>query len=329
VTSVTLVDPALTLCSHRLRFAGQTVLLNTNSPAVAGHALKFLAGECDPESRSSRPRATITVHIRESDEGCESAPWFRSRGHFAFARFTRCDTFWFNLRTREVYGVATTELAEDWRRWSAQIFPTLLGILSATIGVAPIHAGCLVRGGRGVLLTGSSGAGKSTLTIALAKRGYALLSDEWTYLSKERREIVGWALPVPVKLLPDASRFFPELLACVPHVSLNGELAYEVWPDKCFGVSRQTRSSVNTIVLLERSLDPGCRFVQISAEEAIAHLSAAVEPLEGRLAFYYAQQLELIRGLEHATCLRLSFNDPPDSVAKALDDVLSRDGLRV
>ena len=190
MTSVTLADPALTLCSKRLQFAGQSVLLKTNSPTIAQHAVSFLPVDDGAESDSADALATITVHLRESDEKCENAPWFRARGHFAFARFTRCDSFWFNLRTREVYGACTPQLAEDSRRWSAHIFPTLLGILSAAIGVAPIHAGCLVRDGRGVLLTGNSGAGKSTLAIALARRGYALLSDEWTYLSGEGRELL-------------------------------------------------------------------------------------------------------------------------------------------
>jgi hypothetical protein len=328
VTSVALVDPALTLCSQRLQFAGQSVLLKTNSPTIAQHAVSFLTMDDGTESNSADACATITVHLRESDEPCESAPWFRARGHFAFARFTRCDSFWFNLRTREVYGTCTPRLAEDSRRWSAHIFPALLGILSAAIGVAPIHAGCLARDGRGVLLTGNSGAGKSTLAIALARRGYALLSDEWTYLAGvgqagASRKVFAWGLPVPIKLLPDASRFFPELLSYAPNMSLNGEVAYEVWPDECFGVLRQMRSCVNTIVLLEQSRDPGCRFTRISAAEGTEHLSAALEPLEGPLAGHYKRQLQLIQHLAHASCLRLSFNGHPDDVAEALDDAVS------
>lgn len=41
-----------------------------------------------------------------------------------------------------------------------------------------MHGGVVERNGRGIIVTGSSSAGKSTLTLALAKRGFAFLSDE-------------------------------------------------------------------------------------------------------------------------------------------------------
>jgi hypothetical protein len=314
---------ALTPCSQCFLFAGRPLLFNTDSPKIAQYAADFLPQNDREEFGPSEDCATITIHIREGNEPSENAPWFRARGHFAFARFTRADSFWFNLRTREVYGVCTPDLAEDSWRWRAHIFPTLLGVLSAVIDVAPVHAACLVHDGRGTLLAGHSGAGKSTLVLSLARRGYALLSDEWTYLSADRSGVAAWGLPVPVKLLPDAIRFFPELRACRLARSLNGETAYEVFPDEYFGISRQMRCTVKTIVLLERAACAGSKIVPISATEAIDHLTSEVEPLEGPLARFYADQLAIIRSLEHAQCLRLSFNDHPSAVAKALDSVLA------
>jgi hypothetical protein len=313
---------ALTPCSQCFLFAGRSVLFNSDSPKIAQYAADFLPQNSGIAFGSSENCITITIHVRESNEPCENAPWFRARGHFAFARFTRADSFWFNLRTREVYGVCTPDLAEDSWRWRAHIFPTLLGVLSAVIGVAPVHAACLVRDGRGTLLAGHSGAGKSTLVLSLAKRGYALLADEWTYLSADRSG-AAWGLPVPVKLLPDATRFFPELLACRLACSLNGETAYEVFPDEYFGISRQMRCTVEAIVLLERAACAGSKIVPMSTTEAIDHLTSEVEPLEGPLARFYAGQLEIIRRLEHAQCLRVSFNDHPSTVAQALDSVLA------
>ncbi len=40
------------------------------------------------------------------------------------------------------------------------------------------HSGSVARDGRGILLPGSTHSGKSTLTVALAQRGFAILSDE-------------------------------------------------------------------------------------------------------------------------------------------------------
>ena len=41
-----------------------------------------------------------------------------------------------------------------------------------------LHAGAVAREGRGILLPGPSHSGKSTLTVALAQRGFGILSDE-------------------------------------------------------------------------------------------------------------------------------------------------------
>lgn len=323
MNSVAIGEMALTLCSQRLLFAGQPILFRTNAPKIARYAGDFLPESRGMESPSAKARATITVHVRETDEPCESAPWFRARGYFAFARFTRADSFWFNLRAREVYGVCSPELADDYWRWRVHIFPALLGILSAIIDVAPVHAACLVRRGAGVLLAGQSGAGKSTLTVAMAKRGYELVSDDWTFLSAVGSKVAAWGIPVPVKLLPDAGRFFPELMAYRATNSLNGEMAYEVLPDECFGISRRLQCAVTALVLLERTTKPGCGIAWISAAEGIDHLAREIEPLEGSLTHCYERQIDLIRRLADVRCLRVSFNGHPDSVAEALDVALA------
>jgi hypothetical protein len=324
-----IAETALGLSTRQLLFVGQPVLFCTNSSQLAMYARGYLPEDGDAISRATPSCATITIHVRESDEPCESAPYFRARGNFAFARFTLADSFWFNLRTREVFGTCSPELANDRWRWRAHIFPALLGILSASIGVAPVHAACLVRDGRGVLLAGHSGTGKSTLTIAMARRGYELLSDDWSYLSVtedavEAGAVQAWGLPVPVKLLPDASRFFPELDKCQVDITLNGEIAYEVFPEECFGVRRSLRCRVTNVVLLERGTEPGCAMLSISPDQAMNHLRAEVEPLEGALSYCYRRQLDLIRrSVDGASCYCFLFNDHPDKVAQALDDALA------
>jgi len=327
VSSVVIEETALTLCAQRLLFAGRPILFRTNAPKIARCARDFFP-KADNSNLHSAQAATITIYAQGTDVSYESAPWFRARGHFAAGRFTLADSFWFNLRTREVHGTCSLSLADDGMRWRAHIFPALLGILSATIDVTPVHAACLARGKQGLLLAGQSGTGKSTLTVAMAKRGYALLSDGWTYLSSAgmrtgEADVEAWGVPVPVKLLPDASRFFPELLDFIPHKSLNGEIAYEVSPDECFGVSRLQRCPVTVVALLERAKKQGSSIVPISAGEAIHQLAKEVEPLQGSLAPCYERQIDLVRRLGDVSCYRVSFNSPPDKVAEALDNTLA------
>jgi hypothetical protein len=317
------VENAQTLCTLRVSFAGRPILLRTNAPGVARCVSDYLPVAHESGELPEPPAATITLMLRSAHEPhSEDAYCFRARGHFALARFTAADALWFNLRTREVFASFSTQFASDRERLRYQVFPALLGILSAVIDVAPVHAACIAHRAGGILLTGHSGAGKSTLAVSLGRRGYALLADEWTYLSGYAGSVEAWSIPTPVKLLPDARCFFPELSAHRADISLNGELAYEVNPENCFGISRQTHTGVSFIVLLERMESPGCRIVPISAMEAIDHIAKEIEPLEGSLAECYERQLDLVRQLDGAICFRASFNDHPAAVADAIDNLL-------
>src|SRR6185503_2639503 len=48
--------------------------------------------------------------------------------------------------------------------------------------LTPLHAACVSRNGRGVLLFGPAGAGKSCLSFACAKRGWTYISDDGSSL---------------------------------------------------------------------------------------------------------------------------------------------------
>lgn len=316
-------EQALFVCAQKIMFAGRPILLRTNAPRIAAYVGDFFP-TADDANLSIAPVAEVTLVVKDKDSARDAAsPWFRGRGEFAVARFTPWDTLWFNLRTRAVFGTFSTAMAADRERWRRHIFPTLLGILAATIDIVPVHAACLSQNNRGFLLTGPSGTGKSTLAVSLSKRGYAFLSDDWTCLTSNATDVEAWSLPMPVKLLPDAARFFPELQACHVGVSLNGEMAYEVSPEHGLGLFQQKSCTVAGVVLLQRTETRGCSISEIDEEEAIEHLVEDLEPLEGHLAACYERQVSIIRRLKNIACFRVCFNDHPHAVAQALDDTFS------
>ena len=63
------------------------------------------------------------------------------------------------------------------------------------------HAGAVSRRGRGVLVLGPPAAGKSTLCVALAQRGFSLLSDEVSALDRRLCRLEG--APRALVLRPD------------------------------------------------------------------------------------------------------------------------------
>jgi len=74
-----------------------------------------------------------------------------------------------------------------------------------------VHAGCAALDGRGVLLCGDSGAGKSTLTYALARAGWAYVTDDCSFLLNcgKRRMVTGNCNQV--RFRPSAGELFPEV----------------------------------------------------------------------------------------------------------------------
>jgi len=64
-------------------------------------------------------------------------------------------------------------------------------LASRAQGLVPLHAACVGRGGRGLLLIGSSGAGKSTLAFHCLMLGMSLLAEDSVFVKPERMLATG------------------------------------------------------------------------------------------------------------------------------------------
>ena len=83
--------------------------------------------------------------------------------------------------------------------------------LVATRRATPIHAACVERNGRGVLLCGDSGMGKSTLSYACARAGWTYISDDATFLLQDRDDRMVTGDCHRVRFRPTAAELFPEI----------------------------------------------------------------------------------------------------------------------
>lgn len=61
-----------------------------------------------------------------------------------------------------------------------------------------LHASCVARDGRAVLISGPSGSGKSDLALRLLDRGFALVSDDRTIVRKEGGKLIS-SSPAPIE----------------------------------------------------------------------------------------------------------------------------------
>jgi len=72
-----------------------------------------------------------------------------------------------------------------------------------------LHAACLARDGRGLLLAGTSGSGKSTLAAALLRDGFDFLGDDTVFLDATGRAV--FAFPDELDVSDATVEMVPEL----------------------------------------------------------------------------------------------------------------------
>jgi hypothetical protein len=62
---------------------------------------------------------------------------------------------------------------------------TVFSLASRSLGLASLHAACVGRDGRGILLMGPSGSGKSTVTLLALLQGLEILSEDSVFVAPE------------------------------------------------------------------------------------------------------------------------------------------------
>jgi hypothetical protein len=295
--------------------AGTNCFLSTNSRAVVDSVSRLHPLAEKMLSRSFEMGVLVDSSLTR---GVEGNPQFRGMDHLVFAFFNDKETFTFDLRRSTVFGVVSPQTAADPYFWNELLLPIALGVLGTTIGIVPIHAACLDRNGRALLIAGPSGAGKSTLAVALSRQGLSLVSDDWTYVGSDGNGLTTYGLRASVKLLPDAAHHFPELNRMRPAKSLNGEMAYEVDPRHVFGCSVRFDSKPSSLLFLERLGEACCEFIPIVPSTIESFFEANSERLPSEFAPAMARRSEIIGQLARIDCCLLKTGLSPKETATAV-----------
>jgi hypothetical protein len=249
---------------------------------------------------------------------------FRGLHHLVFATIGTHEVFTFDLLRRRVVGAVSTASANDPLFWNSHWLPITVGVMGTTVGVVPLHSACVERDGKGLLLAGVSGAGKSTLSVALARCGFSLISDDWTYISREENELIAHGLSAPVKLLPDAVQHFPELEQRTPKVWFNGELAFEIDPKEICCAHAKPDSRPRWLMFLERTSMAGCDFVPYSTADARDFFESSAERLPDELPEASATRSAMIQEVANCECWRVRSGESPQATAQAISRFCER-----
>jgi hypothetical protein len=272
-----------------------------------------------------RPRTSRTFEMKvfldsslPSHRDLKSQTHFRGLHHLVFATIGAYELFVFDLFRKQVAGAVSQAAVSEQGFWGSCWLPITVGVMGATVGIVPVHSACLDFGGKSLLIAGASGAGKSTLSVALARGGFALISDDWTYVSQEADGLVAHGINAPVKLLPDAIRFFPEFSERTPKMWFNGELAVEIQYEELCRSSAATRSRPHWLLFLERTSEAGCDFIPLSAGAAAVFFESSAERLPDQIPEASAARTAIIRSIANCQCWRLRTGESPQMTADVI-----------
>jgi hypothetical protein len=125
-------------------------------------------------------------------------------------------------------------------------------VMLQSLHLTPIHAACVARGGKGVLLCGGPRAGKSSLAFACARRGWTFVSDDASYLVRSRNDNVVVGNPHVMRFQESAIELFPELKGHPIPPRVNGEVKIELATAGQPGMATAPQASVDYLLFLDR-----------------------------------------------------------------------------
>jgi hypothetical protein len=115
-----------------------------------------------------------------------------------------------------------------------------------------VHASCISRGGRAIVLCGASGSGKTCLAYACASRGWDYVSGDAVHIDRAQRNQTVIGRPYEIRFRESARDIFPELAGWRAEARPNGKIDLEVDTED-LAISHSLSASARHIVFIERS----------------------------------------------------------------------------
>jgi hypothetical protein len=299
---------------RRFLAAGAVCAVHTNCEQVleAAHQA-FLPLQSDAADTDFSLR--LWVDSQSSSQPPWPKPFVRGLDHLVFASFDSDSSMLVDLHKRRVAGRFSTNMGSDSNYWQAVIFPMLMSIVAVSVGIVELHCACVVKNGKGYLLAGPSRSGKSTLVMALARAGFAFLSDDRTFCSAGKEGLSAWGVVPSVKLRHEAQIWFDELAQREPTDLQSGESILRLDPESELGLKRAKFCEPECLIFLDRREGREFCLQARSPREAARRLD---HELMAEPAALMENQRKVIDQLVAGPCRQLQYWGDPGVIAPQL-----------
>lgn len=189
-------------------------------------------------------------------EVAEPEPWpaksnILSREHL-LAVIANADNFLIcDFQRAYSFGWTTFALASDADTLRYRFLTPAAVMMASQLALANLHGALIARGDCGVLLCGESFAGKSTLAYACARAGWTYVSDDGTFLVRDRSDRYAIGNPHSIRFREDARELFPELADQLPITRPNGKIGMELFT-RDLPVAIAPGATIEHVVILDR-----------------------------------------------------------------------------
>jgi hypothetical protein len=240
---------------------GYAVEIITNEPAVLEAAYESFG-----HARFSRTSATLPVCIGVSEGGdseCPPEPGRRQYNHLYSLVADADNQALLDLKSCISFVWLKKAAVENKLYFRYNFLEKTVYLLLGSSVVTDLHAACVSRNGKGILLCGDSGAGKSTLSYACARAGWTYTSDDTSYLINNSSvpRVIGHSHRM--RFRPTATSLFPELEGRELTPRLEGKPSIEIPTSELPGLITASEARVHSIVYLNRSSSATARLVSL------------------------------------------------------------------
>lgn len=136
-----------------------------------------------------------------------------------------------------------------------------------------VHAACVARNGRAVLLCGASGSGKTCLAYACARRGWTFITDEISSCLRDSSDNLVLGNPRYLHFRQTAAALFPEFANRPATPNSVGKITIDARTAE-MPIQTAFQASVTAVVFLDRTPGQPARLTRISGANAVTALEA-------------------------------------------------------